>query len=783
MKEIEAAYKMKKPGKFMAAVMTALTGEECTPTTLGQFEESHPVEFGQMKKLLDVDFPREIRNYNNTFGVTGNPIDEFAKYIWTRVSENKDDFDLMFEKGLNGLDIKKNTLLHLQVATYQVIDLKETSQDNSIKNAAKNLYTSFANCSISFDEFVKKAHELNERENKGNNPNLVPSVKSQAQDADQSYRQNSSNEIGWEKLKKDCLYDRKYGFTVYEINNQEDLAAVADNEGWCVAHKGNSGKTMFYNVYHGGPYYLICLGDEKPYILMHPKSHQFKSPNNGNPFSGKNKADRPSRAKIFEYAKQILEDTKSRSGWDGQYSGDFRQLENPEELDVLDYDFTQIIANANCPQDTLKKAIESTDDNVIINVVKNERIPYENLVNLAKTVDAYRQIDILNTIAMNSQLDDALARLLLKRNRYTSINIAKNDKCSPAIMKEIIVGKYDPSGTAMIAFLGKPYCTEKILEKFIDNNKFYQNEEMYRSLLTNPKLTPGMLKKVMDKVDKMPEGSMKVNIQELCYKHPNLPTSYLQESISKVDQLKKEYEEKHKDEEHPTPFELSKEDEQKLALALKNPKCNPQMLAQVTNMFFKQADQAKILVSVAENPSTPERSLLKIAERVRKNIDLAIALVNNKNCPFNALMASAKVLDEAQDKKKERNALLTAIMNNQYCTDKMKQEVLYRKTFENIRDTIFPEELLYPLVVDDDVDIAYVAREQLKKVHGKTVDDDGNIHDKDGNIVFYNRKPENDSTPRQTEPKESSTSKASRIVASLVTGEIALRIAKGFCGD
>jgi hypothetical protein len=144
-------------------------------------------------------------------------------------------------------------------------------------------------------------------------------------------------------------------------------------------------------------------------------------------------------------------------------------------------------------------------------------------------------------------------------------------------------------------------------------------------------------------------------------------------------------------------------------------------------------------------------------------------------------MASAKMLDEAQDKKKERNALMTAITNNQYCTDKMKQEILYRKTFENIRDTIFPEELLYPMVVDEDVDIAYVAREQLKKVHGKTVDEDGNIHDKDGNIVFYNKKTEGDAVPRKDRKKKSSMGIEDRIVASIVTGEIALRITKDFC--
>lgn len=782
MKEIEAVYKMKKPGKFMSMVMTTLTGEECTPTTLGDFEQQYPNEFKQMKKLLDIDFPREVRNYNNTFGVTGNPIDEFAKYVWTRVSENKEDFDLMFDKGLNGIEIKRNTLLAIQVATYQVIDLKETSQDNGIKNAAKALYTSFANCSISFTDFAEKAHALNERENKNNNKNLVPSANSQMQDADQSYRQTSSNEVGWEKLKKDCLYDRKYGFTVYEINDQEDLAAVADGEGWCVAHKGNSGKTMFYDCYHGGPYFLICLGDEKPYILMHPKSHQFKTPHNSSPFSGQNKADRPSRAKIFEYAKQILEDTKGRSGWDGQYSGDFVKLQNPEELEVLDYDFTQIIANANCPKDTLEKAVQSTDENIIINVVKNEKIPYDNLVKLAESVNPTTQIDILNTIAMSSQLDDNLANLLLKKNRYTSINIAKNDKCSVAIMKKIITGKYDPSGTAMIAFLGKPYCTEKILEKYIENNKFYQNEEMYRSLLTNPKLTPKMIQTVMDKVEKMPEGSTKINIQALCYKHPNLPVSYLKESISKVDRLKKEYEEIHKNEEHPTPFNLSGEEEKNLEMVLRNPKCSPDMLAQVTNMFFKQADQARILVAVAENPSTPERSLLKIAERVRKNIDLAVALVNNRNCPFNALMASAKVLDEAQDKKKDRSALLNAIMKNQYCTDKLKEEVLYRKTFENIRDTIFPEELLYPLVIDEDMDIAHVARQQLLKVHHKTVDENGNIIDENGNIVYRNKAsnalPAQDATSEKTSSKRN---KYNRIVASVIESEIALRITREFC--
>ena len=774
MKEIEAAYRMKKPGKFMAMVMSALTGEECTPTNLGEFEEKYPNEFKEMKHILDIDFPREVKNYNNGFGVTGNPIDEFAKYLWTRVSEHKEDFDLVFPKNGKSLEIETGTLQLIQVAAIQVIDLKESAQDESNKKNAQALYTSFVNCSISFDEFVRKAHALNEKENKVRNPNLVPDVNSKMQDADQTYRQTSENEAGWENLKKNCLYERKYGYTVYEIQNQEDLAAVADNEGWCVAHKGESGKRFFYQTYGGGPYYLICIGDEKPFILMHPRSGQFKTSHNDDPFKNRSYLDRPSRTSIFEYAKEILEATKDKSGWNGTYYKDFRLLENPESVSAPEYDFAEIIASKNCPADLLSEALKSTDENVIIDVVKSSNVPYENLYKLAEAAHPKKDINILTTIAMSPLLDDKLADLLLLKNKYTSINIAKNDKCSPAIMKKIIVGKYDGSGTAMVALLGKPYCTDKLIEKYIERPEFYQSEEMYRTILTNQKLSTALLLKVMDKVNKMPEGTPKINITELCYKHPSLPKSYLTDTIKKVDKLKKEYDEVHKNEEHPTPYRLSPEDEKELILTLRNPNCSADMLAQVTNMFYKNPNHSKILLAVAENPSTPERSLLKISEKIRKNIDVAIALVNNKNCPFNALMASAKLLDEALDNKSNRTELMNAILRNQYCTDKMKDELIYRKTFENIRDTIFPEKMLYELSFDEDIDIAYISRMQLKKVHGKTVEDNGNIYDMNGNLV-YQYKPK-----KALSQAKASSKKYDRIVASVVESEIALKITKSY---
>lgn len=746
-----------KIGKLQAKIVNRLCNNETSyePKDLAtQATQEHPEAVSKsnelVKKLLD-----SIKEHNH-FGNTQQESQQFEAYIVKRSEESDDDFDLIFTDDNGSLKLCLDSVFEeLQSCWEWMLEAKDESQPE-VKRLYKAIDTGTRNWSIGFNDFRTKSNQMHELQH-----GITESDKSNAVAV-----QKSREELGWEVLKRDCRFMSKWGFTCYKITEFEQINNTCHKSPWCVTWD-NGGRHYFYEYdSQRPPYYLITIGDEKPYALLNPSSHQFKSYwDDYHPFKPEGKVDRPSKTKIFEFANEILDKCTE---FDGKYIRDFSVLKNPVKVELDDINFIDIIADENCPQDTLDEAIRNTSDENIKNALaRNSNIPYDNLVQMAQSPSSSRAV--LQTIGTSPKLTDELANMLLDRDKSCCITIALNPKCSESVMKRIINGKYDKTGAAYAGLLRKDYCKQEYIDYFVKKDKsemLYENAEMYSSLLQNPKTDEETLKYVIDRAKKLQDSQKKEDILSLCYRHPNLSQQMIQEKMQSLQKLKSEYDtmlHAHQLGQHPEPFKISEKDKKDLAQILANPKCDEKILAQVTNMFYDRPDDAEILISVAENPSTPAKSIEKIVKRIRKNLNLALALIKNPNCPPGALEPAAILVDQVSEHKDSRTRikLINAIIKNKGCTDSIRNKILFRPTFENIRDTLFPEDLLIPLCKSDDIDIAYIAALRLKQAYGKKVLPDGTVVNVDKNSV-----------------EASDKNKFNRIVASVVTDQIALKIAK-----
>lgn len=689
----------------------------------------------------------------NHFGNTGTPNDKFEQYVVARVAGDDQDFSKVFRISNGNVKLEGDCMEQVQrgFESYLKCD-NVVLVSNDFRRISAGINANGKDPSMPFDQFVTDSVAMEAKKN-----NEDPDKKLEKA----IFKHKTREEIGWDNIDAQCQKETGYGFTCYVINEYKLLNDVAHDIHWCVARdSGDSwvgGGKKWWDYYGGGPYYLICRGSDIPYILMHARSHQFKGTDD-RPFQTVGTVDRPSRAKIFQFAIDVL--NKYATEWDKKFTGDFAILQTVPQLDVMEYDFLSLLSDPNCPSRLLQEAMKmEKEENVANAIAHNAQCPYRNLVKMvnAKKVDT----SVLLAIADSSQLDDNLAEMILAKNPNCAYVISKNPKCSEKIMNKII--GLDKTGGIMAGYLRKEYCPEEVMWKAVRDDQshlFWKNAEMYRSLLLNPITPKEILNYVIGEASKLPDNDIKNQILSLCYQHPNCAKEMIEEKLKSISTLRAQFNQQHQNDTHPAPFELNPQDKKDLEVVLKNPQCDPQILAQVTNWFWKQPDHAEILMSVAQNPSTPENSIMKIVSRIRSNIDLATALVKNPNCPYNALEKATKLLDTATGNDKQRTRLLNAILRNRNCTQDIKDALLYRKTFENIRDTVFPEDRLIPLCTDPDEDIAYIANIQLNQVYKKQVLPDGTV------------------APYEKGDKKASV--INRIAQNLTMQHIAMKIAKDF---
>lgn len=760
MKTIEAA--KIQYGALQATMINKITGNTSyTKRDMKQaMEENKEVYDDVCTKYIPV-FKTKLAEHNH-IGNTREPKEKYEQYIVARAAGDDADFDNLFDMDTNKkITVKEGILTELQRAFDSYFKCENAmTVATDFRNLTADINDPNGQCPrISFEDFCRKAAEMEARKNNENPNQKVENA---------IYRQKTREEIGWDNIHEKCKKITGYGFTCYPINEQKLLNDVAHDINWCVAKDGHSGLN-YWKMYGGGPYYLICRGGDVPFILMHARSHQFKGVDDS-PFKTTGTVDRPSRAKIFQFAIDVLNNEAKE--WDGEYVDkkwgykDFQVLKTVPELDVANYDFLSLLSDPNCPSKLLQEAMKQEKEEDVANAVaQNEQCPYRNLVKMATKTNSTA---ILVTIARNPQLDDNLAELLLQKNKNCAFAITQNPKCSQDMMKKILDSVPDPTDGMKAGYLAKDYCPVDFMWQCVNMDKgrrFLSSPMMYNALLSNPKAPKEILDYVINQVSNLPPSKMQTNILSLCYKHPNCAKEKIQEKLKALKELKEQYNKENANNPHPAPFRISPQDKADLEVVLKNPNLSDDIgdirdiLAQVTNMFYKQPDHAEILMSVAENPNTPPESINKIVGRIRQNIDLATALVKNPNCPYSALDKATKMLDSSAGNDRQRTRLLNAILRNRNCTEDIKNRLLYRKTFENIRDTIFPEKLLIPLCTDEDEDIRYIANIQLNQVYKKQVLPDGTV------------------VPLQDNKRESSIN---RIATNIAIGSIAFRIASDY---
>ena len=744
-------------GALQAKIINELTGNTSyTKKDMKDAMENNHDEFDKSLSTIN-DIKKKISDLNH-FGNTGTPNEKFEQYIVSRASSDDHDFAKTIKISNGKATIDSEIIEQVQRAFESYLKCDNVMLVSSeFRKISAGINSVGKDPTMPFDTFIRESIAMEAKKN-----NEDPSQKLEKA----IFKHKTREEIGWDNIHAECKKETGYGFTCYIIDEYKLLNDVAHNLYWCVARdSGDSwlgGGKKWWDYYGGAPYYLICRGSDIPYILMHARSHQFKGTND-QPFTTVGTVDRPSRANIFKFAIDVL--NKYATEWDGKFTGDFSVLRTVPQLDVIEYDFLSLLSDPNCPSKLLQEAMKmEKEENVSSAIVKNSQCPYKNLVKLvgAKNVST----SVLLAISQSEQLDDKLAEMILAKDKSCAYYISKNPKCSEKIMKKIL--PMDTTGGIMAGYLRKEYCPVEVMWKAVrddQSHKFWKNQEMYRSLLMNPSTPKEILDYVISEASNVPDNNVRNQILSLCYEHPHCAKEIIQEKLKSINSIRSQFNQMHQNEEHPPQFELNPQDKKDLETVLKNPQCDPTILAQVTNWFYKQPDHAEILMSVAQNPSTPESSIMKIVGRIRSNIDLATALIKNPNCPYAALEKATKLLDTAAGNDRQRARMLNAILRNRNCTQDIKDALLYRKTFENIRDTIFPEDKLIPLCTDQDEDIAYIANQQLKQVYKKQVLPDGTIvpydKDKDG--------------------RERRSSVIDRIAMSITEQHIAFRIAKDFC--
>lgn len=707
--------------KFQAVFINhMLDGKtDYTPQTLKDAVEQNKPEFDKAGKVLD-DLISKIIN-NNHVGEGNNADPKFEEYLVARCACDKDDMDLLIKKVGDNYNIDERLIERLAQSFHQYNLSDNVPACARLHNEVKKGIKADGpkdTPSMSFEDFCDKCQQMEDQRTNTNTEEKSTKL---------DFVRRSREEMGWDRIHKECKTIKKDGFTCYVLTDFQQLNDVAHATTWCVAHDSShpwGGGLGWWNKYGGGPYYLICTGDDKMYALLHPKSHQLQDPKH-NTLSPSAVVDRPSKTKIFDFVKYILQnETKD---WDGKYSGDLGVLARVPTLSTIKYDFLRLITDPNCPKNDLEQAMEETDNEEIAQAVaQNNGIPYDNLVNMANSTNSTA---ILQSIATNSKLDDRLADILLNKGGESVVfQLAMNPKCTLNTYKKM--QKIDPRRRYMIGFLRKDFCPVKIIEWYLEEDskmEAYKNAELYRSILMNPIVPQNVLTETIKRASQLPDSLQKDEILELCYKHPNCAKQMIAQKLKSLKALKEQYNAQTQNQAHPAPFTISDKDKRDLEIVLQNPSCDPDVLAQVTNLFYKQPDHAEILMSVAKNPSTPEASILKIVERIRSNIGLAAALVSNPNCPYKALKPATELLDSASAEDTNKTRLINAIIRNKNCDEQTKAKILYRPTFENIRDNIFPESLLIPLCQSKDEDIAWIAAEQLRQVYHKEVAEDGSV--------------------------------------------------------
>lgn len=745
-------------GALQAKIINELTGNTTSYTKRDMVDahNNNRAEFDKSTTAIE-SLRSKIATLNH-FGRTGSPEDKFEQYIVARAASDSEDFNRIYTIENGNARFSSNAIEEVQRAfdSYLKCD-GVTFVSSEFRKISAGINAQGKDPSMSFAEFARDAIAM---EAKKNNEDPAKKIENAI------FKHKTREELGWDDIHQQCKKKTGYGFTCYIINEYSLLNNVAHDIRWCVARdSGDSwvgGGKKWWDYYGGGPYYLICRGADIPFILMHARSHQFKGTDD-QPFQTVGTVDRPSRAQIFQFAIDVLQ-TEAKE-WDGEYEDkkfgyrDFQILKTVPQLDVIEYDFLSLLADPNCPSRLLQEAMRmEKEENVANAIVKNAQCPYKNLVKLINSKKV--SISILLAISESEQLDDNLAEMILAKDSRCAYAISKNPKCSEKIMKKII--GLDTTGGILAGYLRKEYCPLDVMWKAVREDQrhlFWQNQEMYRSLLMNPATPKEILDYVISEASKVPDNDIRHQILSLCYQHPHCAKEMVAEKLKAINVLRTQYNQQHQNDTHPAQFQLSEEDKRDLEIVLKNPQCEPAILAQVTNWFYKQPDHAEILMSVAQNPSTPENSIMKIVERIRSNIDLATALVRNPNCPFAALDKATKLLDTAAGNDRQRTRLLNAILRNKNCTQDIKDALLYRKTFENIRDTIFPEDKLIPLCTDPDIDIAYIANQQLHQVYKKQIMPDGTIGPYESNKT---------------------SSVINRIARNITQQHIAFRIAKDF---
>lgn len=217
--------------------------------------------------------------------------------------------------------------------------------------------------------------------------------------------------------------------------------------------------------------------------------------------------------------------------------------------------------------------------------------------------------------------------------------------------------------------------------------------------------------------------------------------------------------------EHPEPFTINERDKHSLSLILSNPQCDGKTLAEIAGWFNNRPDDAEILIAIAENPNTPAKTIMNIVKNIRINLNLAISLIKNPNCPPGALKEAAILVDKAAVRANDRTRikLINSIIENKNCTDQIKDTILYRPTFENIRDTVFPQDKLIELCNSDDIDVAHIAKLRLEQTYHKRLLPDGTVESTTSN-----------------EKTSNVNRKMNHIVASIVSDHIAVVVAKSF---
>lgn len=748
-----------KVGKLQSAIVNALCDnatsyepKDLATTALSERPEEVKKSNDLIKKLMD-----KIKYYNH-FGEMQTDNQQFEAYIVKRAESSPNDFGILFRGAGKNMKLCQDSIFsELQSCWEWMLGAKD-SQQPDVKKIYDEIDKGTRNWSVGYEDFRTKSNRMHELQH-----GVTEDDKEEA-----GKIKKSREEAGWDVLKKDCVFMKEYGFTCYKITEFSQINNVAHKSPWCVTWD-SGGENYFYRFgSQKPPYYLITVGDEQLYALLNPSSHQFKSFwDDYNPFQIKGKVDRPSKTKIFDFANDIL---KKASDFDGKYEGDLSVLQNPVEIELDTINFVDLLASRNCPEDQMEEAIENTSNEEMVSAItRNPNCPYENLMMLANSQSTERSV--LQAIGASPKLDDDLAKVLLDRDRSTSRTIALNQKCSEATMKRIINGKYDNTGSAFAGLLRQDYCKKEYVDYFVKQDKsnlLYKNAEMYRSLLLNQKTDKETLEYVIQKTNTLQDSQKKNEIIALCYKHPNIGTKVVRDRLDEISEKHSEYDRKlhsHQLGEHPGPFTIDEQEKHALSLILSNPQCDGKTLAEIASWFNNRPDDAEILIAIAENPNTPAKTIMNIVKNIRTNLNLALALIKNPNCPPGALKEAAILVDKAAVRANDRTRikLINSIIENKNCTDQIKDMILYRPTFENIRDTVFPQDKLIELCKSDDIDIAHIAKLRLEQTYHKKLLPDGTVESTNSN-----------------EKKSSVKYKMNHIVASIVSDHVAVKIAKSF---